>query len=269
LWAGSPASADPKGACVLEQLLPGQIFSFFLVFARIGSAFSVLPGFAEAFVAMRFRLMLAGATSIVVAPVVAPGLPPAPDSTAAFFILVGSETIIGLFIGVTARLALAAIQTAGMVIGLQTSLANAFAFDPTTAQQNAVVGAWLSTVALVLIFVTDLHHLMLRGLVDSYALFQPGAAPPVGDFAEAIVRLVSSSFMLGIQISAPFMAFGFIFFLALGLLARLMPQVQIFFVAVPLQIVIGFIAIAATVAFGMHTFLNGFESVLANFALIR
>ena len=75
--------------------------------------------------------------------------------------------IIGLFLGLTARLALSAIQTAGMIIGLQTSMANAFAYDPTTAQQNAVVGAWMSTVALVLIFVTDLHHLMLRALVDS------------------------------------------------------------------------------------------------------
>lgn len=254
---------------MLEQLLPAQIFSLFLVFARIGSAFSVLPGFSEAFVAMRFRLMLAGATSVIVAPVVAPGLPPAPDSVIGLLLLVGGETLIGLFLGLTSRLALATIQTAGMIIGLQTSLANAFAFDPTTAQQNAVVGAWLSTVALVLIFVTDLHHLMLRGLVGSYALFQPGAAPPIGDFAEAIVRLVSSSFLLGVQIAAPFMAFGFIFFLALGLLARLMPQVQIFFVAVPLQMLIGFIALSATVAIGMVTFLNGFESVLANFALTR
>jgi flagellar biosynthesis protein FliR len=254
---------------VFEQLLPAQVFSVFLVFARVGSAFAVLPGFSEAFVAMRFRLMLAGATSLVVAPVIGPTLPAAPDSTAALFLLLSGETIVGLFLGLTARLALAAVQTAGMIIGMQTSLANAFAYDPTTAQQNAVVGAWLSTVALVLIFVTNLHHLMLRGLVESYALFLPGALPPVEDLTEAIVRLVSSSFLLGIQIAAPFMAFGFIFFLALGLLARLMPQAQIFFVAMPLQILIGFIVLSATVAMGMVTFLNGFESVLSSFVLTR
>ena len=254
---------------VFEQLLPAQVFAVFLVFARVGSAFSVMPGFSEAFVAMRFRLMLAAATSVVVAPVIAPTLPPSPDATSALFLLVAGEVVVGLFLGLTARLALAAIQTAGMIIGMQTSLANAFAYDPTTAQQNAVVGAWLSTVALVLIFVTNLHHLMLRGLVESYALFLPGALPPVEDMTEAIVRLVSSSFLLGIQISAPFMAFGFIFFLALGLLARLMPQAQIFFVAMPLQIVIGFIVLASTIAVGMVTFLNGFESVLSTFVLTR
>ncbi len=254
---------------MFDQLLPAQIFSVFLVFARVGSAFAVMPGFSEAFVAMRFRLMLAGATTLVVSPVIAPSLPPAPDSTAALFLLLSGEIIVGLFIGLTARLALSAIQTAGMVIGMQTSLANAFAYDPTTAQQNAVVGAWLSTVALVLIFATNLHHLMLRGLVESYVLFQPGALPPVEDFTAAIVRLVSASFLLGIQISAPFMAFGFIFFLALGLLARLMPQAQIFFVAMPLQIIIGFIVLSATVAAGMVTFLNGFESVVSTFVLTR
>jgi flagellar biosynthesis protein FliR len=252
---------------MLEQLLPAQVFGFFLVFARVGSAFSVLPGFSEAFIAMRFRLMLAGMTSIVVAPVVAPGLPPAPDSPVALLLLVGGEAIIGLFLGLTARLALAAIQTAGMIIGLQTSMANAFAYDPTTAGQNAVVGAWLSMVAMVLIFVTDLHHLMLRGLVESYALFRPTEPPPLGDLTEIVVRLASSSFLLGIQIATPFMAFGFIFFLALGLIARLMPQVQIFFVAMPLQIVIGFIALGATIGVGMITFLSRFELVLSTFSL--
>lgn len=252
---------------MFEQLLPAQVFSVFLVFARVSSAFSVLPGFSEAFIAMRFRLMLAGVTSIIVAPVVGDGLPAAPDAPLALMMLLGGEIVIGLFLGLTARLALAAIQTAGMIIGLQTSLSNAFAYDPTTAQQNAVVGAWMSMIALVLIFVTNVHHLMLRGLVESYAVFQPADLPPIGDLTEAIVRLVSSSFMLGIQIATPFLAFGFIFFLALGLIARLMPQVQVFFVAMPLQIVIGFIALGSTIGVGMMIFLNRFESALTTFSM--
>jgi flagellar biosynthetic protein FliR len=252
---------------MLEQLLPAQVFAAFLVFARIGSAFAALPGFAEAFIAMRFRLLLAGMTSLIIAPIVAPGLPPAPESPMGLMLLVGGEAFVGLFLGLTARLAMAAVQTAGMIIGLQTSLANAFAYDPTTAQQNAVIGSWLSMIAIVLIFVTDLHHMMLRGVIDSYAIFQPGMALPLDDLTEVIVRLVSSSFLLGIKIATPFMAFGFIFFLALGLIARLMPQVQIFFVAMPLQIVIGFIALAATVGAGMTLFLSRFESVVTTLSM--
>lgn len=253
----------------LEQLLPAQLFALFLVFVRLGAAFAVLPGFAEAFVAMRFRLMLAGATSIIVAPVVGPALPELPASPLPLLVLLAGESGVGLFIGITARLTLASIQTAGMIIGLQTSLANAFAYDPSTAQQGAVTSAWLGSIALVLIFATDLHHVMLRALVDSYALFQPGAALQLGDFADAVTRVVSASFQLGIRIAAPFLAFGFIFFLALGLLARLMPQVQIFFIAMPLQIMIGFIVLAVALAIGMSTFLSGFESVMAPFVRDR
>jgi flagellar biosynthetic protein FliR len=252
---------------MLEQLLPAQVFAAFLVFARVGSAFSVLPAFSEAFIALRFRLLLAGMTSLVIAPIVAPTLPPAPESPLSLLFVVGGEALFGLFLGMTARLAMSAIQTAGMVIGLQTGLASALVYDPTTAQQNAVVGAWLSTVAIVLIFVTDLHHLMLRGLVDSYRLFQPGSLPPIDDVTETVVRLVSSSFLLGIKIAAPFLAFGFIFSLALGLIARLMPQVQIFFVAMPLQIMIGFIVLGATLSMGMIVFLSQLESVLVNLSM--
>jgi flagellar biosynthetic protein FliR len=249
----------------LEQLLPAQLFSLFLVFVRMGATFAVLPGFAEAFVTMRFRLMLAGATCIIIAPVVGPALPEQPVSPLALFLLIAVETGIGLFIGFTARLTLASIQTAGMIIGLQTSLANAFAYDPATAQQGAVTSAWLGSIALVLVFVTDLHHLMLRAMVDSYVLFPPGATLPVGDFADSTARLVAASFQLGIRIAGPFLAFGFIFFLALGLLARLMPQVQVFFVAMPLQIMIGFIVLAIALTIGMTTFVAEFESVMSAF----
>jgi flagellar biosynthetic protein FliR len=252
---------------MLEQLLPAQVFSVFLVFARIGSAFAVLPGFSEAFIAMRFRLMLAGVTSLVVAPVVGDGLPLAPDSPIAVLLLLGGEVLIGLFLGLSARLALAAVQTAGMIIGMQTGLSNAFAYDPAMQQQNAVVGAWMSMVALVLIFVTNMHHLMLRALVESYAVFRPDDLPVIGDLTAVVVGLVSSSFLLGVQIATPFLAFAFIFFLALGLIARLMPQVQIFFVAMPLQIIIGFIALGSTIGVGMVIFLNRFESVLTTFSL--
>jgi flagellar biosynthetic protein FliR len=254
---------------VLEQLLPAQLYTLFAVFVRMGSAFTLLPGIAEAFVTMRFRLMLAAAASLVITPVVGSSVPPLPATVPELFLLLGGEIVVGVFIGLSARVVLSAVQTAGMIIGLQTSLANAFAYDPSVAQQGAVTGAWMSTIALVLIFVSDLHHLMLRALVDSYTLFPAGAPPPVGDFADATTRLVAASFRLGTQIAAPFIAFGFIFLLAQGLIARLMPQVHVYFVALPLQIVVGFLALAATIAAGMAAFLAEFEATIAAFITSR
>ncbi len=253
----------------LNQLLSAQIFGLFLVFARVGAAFVVLPGFGEAYVTPRIRLLLAAAISFAMAPAVAARLPALPAEPVQLLLLLGEEIGIGLFLGMVARLMLASLQTAGMIIGLQTSLANAFAFDPAFQQQGAVTSAWLAVLGLVLIFVTDLHHLMLRAIADSYVAFPPGVMPSMGDIAESGTRIVSASFRIGVQMSAPFLAFGFIFFLAVGLLSRLMPQVQIFFIAMPAQIILGLVILAATITVSMTLFLENFEASLIDFTQTR
>jgi flagellar biosynthetic protein FliR len=254
---------------VLEQLLSAQVFGLFLVFARLGSAFSLLPGFGETYVAMRFRLLLAGATSLVVGVAVGAELPTLPASPIQLFTLLGSEITIGLFLGMMTRIMLAALHTGGALIAMQSGLSSAFSFDPAAAQPGAFAGAWLATIAMLLIFVTDTHHVMLRALVDSYEVFRPGAALPIGDFAEATTRVVAESFLLAVKISAPFIVMGLVGFVALGFLQRLMPQVQIFFVATPLQIAFGLLGLALTTAAVMAVFLDGFESVLGLFIIRR
>ena len=245
---------------MLERLLAADLLTVFLVFCRLGSAMVVLPGFGEAFVAPRLRLMLALALAVAVTPVVAPSLPRASDA-AAIVGLILSEIGVGLFIGTAARLLISALQVAGTVIAFQVNLSSAFVFDPTAGQQDMVTGSFLSILGLTLLFVTDLHHLLLRGLVDSYAVFLPGALPPVGDFADAVARLAADSFRIGLQLAAPFLLVGILIAVGMGLLSRLMPQVQIFFVAAPVQILIGMLALMLTVSVGMSWFLGMFEEL--------
>ena len=252
---------------MLENLLPGTLFAVRLIFARIGSAIMIMPGFGETYVAPRARLLLAIAISIVVTPVVSAGLPEAPASPIALFLLLGSEIGIGLFIGMAARVIVSALYVAGVVVAFQSSLSNAFVFDPNQAAQGSLSGTFLSIVGLLLIFVTGLHHLMLQAVVDSYALFQPGVVPPIGDFSDVMARLVAQSFVLALQISAPFVVIGMVFYLGLGLLARLMPQVQIFFVALPLQITLGFLILAVTLSASMLWFLESFENTFTHFLI--
>ncbi len=221
-----------------------------------------MPGFGEVYVSVRIRLLLGLAITVVVTPVLAPDLPALPASPWRLLLLLGGEIGVGVFIGSLARVIFAALQTAGQVVAFQTSLANALIFDPTAAQQGALVGAFLSTFGVVLIFVTNLHHLMLGAVVDSYQVFVPGEMPPVGDFSDAMARAVARSFLLAIQISAPFIVVGLIFYLGLGLLARLMPQVQVFFVAMPLQILLGMVVLLLTFSAAMMWFLDGFQGVL-------
>jgi flagellar biosynthetic protein FliR len=246
-----------------EQWLAAEAFGAFLVFSRVGTAIALMPGFGEAYVSMRIRLLLALLITLVMAPMLKPLLPAIPATPVGLVVLLGQEITIGIFIGTVTRLTLNALQTAGAVIGMQTSLSAAYAFDPSTAQQGALLASFLGALAMVIIFVADFHHIMLRGVADSYTLFPPGDLMPIGDFAQVLVQLVSSSFLLGIRISAPFLVFGLVFFLGLGLLARLMPQMQVFFVSQPLQILLGLLILFGTLVATATAFFGGFEETMS------
>ncbi|WP_299391272.1 flagellar biosynthetic protein FliR [Pelagibius sp.] len=250
---------------MLVELLPNQIFALLLIFTRIGTALMLLPGYGESYISTRIRLLLALVISVVIHPAIAPGLPALPASAAALFLLVFGEAFIGLFLGSLSRLLMAALSIGGMIIATVTGLANALTNDPTAAQQGSIAGSFLSTLALLIILLLDLHHLLLRGVIDSYQLFQPGAPLFVGDISEMISRVVAKAFLLGFQIASPFVAVGLIFNLGLGLLARLMPQMQVFFIAIPLQILVGMAILMIALPAIMGWFMTGFQETTLPF----
>lgn len=250
---------------MLEALLPSGIFAVLLVFVRVGAALMLLPGYGEPYVSPRIRLLMALMVALVVAPILAPDLPEMPASAVALTLLVLGEVLIGAFLGTLARLFLAALTTAGMVIAYMSTMANALTNDPSAAQQGSIAGSFLTVVALLTIFALDLHHLMLLAVVDSYGLFAPGLAPPAGDLADMVARVVAKTFLLSFQIAAPFVAVALIFFLGLGVLGRLMPQMQVFFVAMPLQITIGILVLMAALPAAIRWFAAGFEETFRPF----
>ncbi len=247
---------------MLTLVLPAEVFSVLLVFVRVGAAMMLLPGIGEPFVSARLRLLLALLLSLLVAPVLSSALPALPASPAALGLLVLGEATIGLFLGTVTRFFIAALTTAGMMIAYTSALANALINDPSAAQQGSIAGSFLTLVALLLIFALDLHHLMLQALVESYRLFVPGEALPLDDFADMIARVMSGTFLLAFQLATPFIAVATIFYLGIGLLSRLMPQVQIFFVAMPLQITLGLVVLSLALPFVMRWFAGGFEETL-------
>jgi len=250
---------------MLTELLPAQLFSYMLVFLRVGSAMMLLPGFGEPYVPPRLRLLLALTIAVIVAPILGNALPALPESASALALLLLGEILIGLFLGTVARMYMAALTTAGMVIAYMSSMANALTNDPSAAQQGSIAGTFLLIVAVMTIFSLNLHHAMLFAIIDSYELFVPGQAPPVADFADMISRVVGKTFLLSFQIAAPFIAVGLIFFLGLGLLGRLMPQMQVFFVAMPLQIAAGFVVMVLVLPAIMRVFIGAFQESLLPF----
>jgi len=250
---------------MLDGLLVSDIYLFMMIFARIGSAMIVLPGFGEVNVPVRVRLIIAMSVCFIVFPIVSVTLPLTPPSVAELVLLLVGEILIGIAIGTITRLLISMLQVAGTIIAFNAGLASAQMFDPSAGQSGAITGAFLATLGITLLFVTNMHHVMLMAMVDSYVLFVPGQGFPVGDFSEAATRVVSDSFRLGLQIALPILVVSMLVYVSMGLMARLMPQIQVFFVALPLQIMVGFSVLAITLGVIMIVFLDHFETVVGGF----
>ena len=253
----------------MQELLATDAYLMTLVFARLGSAVMVLPGFGEMTIPSRVRLGFALALSFVLFPTVAAAIPAVPATLYGLVVLLIGEILIGVTIGLIARMFVSSLQVAGTIIAFNTGLGSAQLFDPNAGQQGAITGAFLTTLGVTVLFTTNMHHLMIMALSDSYQLFVPGRAIPIGDFSEMASRLVAKSFLVGFQIALPMVIVGTVIYVAMGLMARLMPQIQVFFIALPVQIGVGFTIMAITLGAGMMLFLDAFETAIGGFLVPR
>lgn len=226
-------------------------FAAFLVVCRVGSMLMLVPGVAEPGVPARARLTLALLVALALAPGLAPLFPPMPEEPFGLAGLIISEILIGLAFGAALRMLLSAIAVAGQVIAMQTGLGMAVAFDPSQGQQNALFASFLNVTAVAFIFASGLHLVFFAGVRGVYELAPPGGPIAVGDFSEMGLTVFADAFRIGVQIAAPLIVFGLVFYLSLGVLSRLMPQAQIFFIALPTTIVFGLAILAATLGGGL------------------
>jgi len=244
------------------SFLPALAAAFLLVFARVGTMVMLLPGIGESGMPMRVRLTIALILTAILLPLHRSAYSIDLRALGPVLSMLFEEMIIGAILGLTARLAISALQVAGSVVAQQLGLGFVTAVDPTQNQQGAIVGNFLAMLGVTLIFATDLHHLVIAALNDSYQLFQPGELPVLGDMAQLVTRTIATAFKIGIQLSAPFLVFGLLFNVGLGVLSRLMPQMQVFFIGVPLTIILGLLLLVLVLGAMMGLFVGYIENVL-------
>ncbi len=245
-----------------RELIEPEILRVLLVFARIGAALMVVPGFGEVYVLPRLRLLLALILSVLLAPVLGPALPARGLETGGLLGLVALEVGIGLLIGAATRMAMVALHLGGSVIASQSGLASAVFFDPHDGGQGSIGSNFLTVVALALLFAADAHHALLRALVDSYGLFAVGTVPIPADGAELLSRLLAEATAVGLRIAGPVVLVGLGLSVALGALNRLVPAFQMLFVATPAQLLLSLGALMLSLAAGLHAFLRLFDRSL-------
>jgi flagellar biosynthetic protein FliR len=246
--------------------LPALAATFMLVFARVGTMLMLLPGLGELNMPVRIRLTVALTLAAVLLPLHQAAYRLDLNSFAPVLSMLGTEMFVGAVLGISVRLIMSSLQVAGAIIAQQMGLGFVTAVDPTQGQQNVIVSNFLAMLGVTLIFATDLHHLVIAALDDSYKLFSPGEVPLLGDAAALTTRGAATAFRIGVQLSAPFLVFGLLFNLGLGVLSRLMPQMQVFFVGLPLSIMLGLLILLVVLGAMMAVFLGEVESVLTRLA---
>lgn len=245
---------------LLTQFLTQGVFAFLLVFTRMGAAITIMPGVGDSFTPANIRLYIALGLSLVLTPVVIHHVPSPIPVFPLLFTLIIIEFIIGLFFGTLARLLMAALDTAGMVISLASGLGNAQLFNPGFATQGSLVGAFLSVTGVVLLFAANLHHMLFFGLVGTYEAFPIGDVPDTGSMAELVSTTLAASFAVGVKMAAPFLIVSMMVYIGMGVLSRLMPQVQVFLLALPMQILLSLLTLAIVLPALFLYWLSQFEA---------
>lgn len=232
------------GTLATSQELMALAFTFMLVLCRSAAAVMLLPGLGESEPPVMLRAGLAIGIAVLLVPVVSPSIPAEPASFLRLAGLIAMELLVGGMLGWLARLLVLALPIAGQIVSLMTGLSSVLQPDATLGAQSAAIGKLFNVLAPVLILSTGLYAMPLSALSGSYAIFPVGGAVSSGDLTEIAVRAVGDSFALALRLASPFVLLSVVWQLALGLLSRLVPQIQVYFLALPGQVLGGLLLVA-------------------------
>jgi len=226
--------------------LPQEAVVFLIVFARVGAVLMLLPVFSEEAVPGRIRLLIAFGMSAGLWGLLSAKVAPAVTTEVALPAVLLAELLVGLAMGMIVRLMFYAAAMAGSIVSMQVGLSSALIFDPAQGSQAPLLGKFVMVAAAVVCMAFGVHHLWIASIVRSYALFPVGALPNFADFAALAVSTTAKATNLAVSLSAPLLVYGIVFNVALGLSARMAPAIQVFFIAQPLNLLLG-MALFATV----------------------
>jgi flagellar biosynthetic protein FliR len=216
-----------------------QLQMFFFVFLRVGAILMSIPVFESRSIPHLFKLGLAFATSAILFPMLQLSPLPVSMSILSFGIGAAGEILIGLVIGFSVKLIFAGIQLAGQMAGYQMGMAIANVMDPSESQQIPVLGQFNNLVALLVFLSINAHYWFIRALTQSYRLVPPLNVHLESSLMDRLIYLSGKMFVIAIQVGAPVTAVLLVTTVAFGLVARTVPQMNVFIVAMPLKIGVG------------------------------
>jgi len=232
------------------ELLQGHVAAFLLTLTRISGIFLISPFFGSMNIPIFFRVGIALAMTVVLFPVVdGLGAPAAPASIVMFGAAVLGELFIGWLIGFVAYISFAAITMAGKVMDMQVGFAIVNVVDPTSGQQIPLIGSFLYNLAVIILLVTNGHHMIIAALVESFRAVPLAGMEPNLSIALLLANFTGGIFVTGMKIAMPITFAILLTNVGLGILSRTMPQMNIFVVGIPMQLMIGIVVLSMIIPF--------------------
>jgi len=233
---------------------------FVLVLARIAGLILAAPVLGHALVPVRVRVALAAVFALALAPALpAPAAPP--TTVVGLAGAVAVESAVGVLLGFAAQLVFAGVALGGQLAGMQMGFGVASLFDPTEQAQVTVVAQWQQLLVLVVFLALDVHHLLLRALLESFRLVPVGAAALGASSAGGMVTLGSDVFTVAVRLAAPVLVVLLLTNATLGVLARVIPQLNVFVLGFPVNVGAGLLALGAALPFTVRLVAGRFAAL--------
>lgn len=220
--------------------------AFALVLARIGAAMALLPGLGEAVAPAIVRIGLTLSLTILLIPDIQPMVPTVPAAGLSMGLMIAGEVVTGLWFGWVARMIVLALPIGAQFIGFLVGLSSVLQPDPELGAQSGALGKLFEVAAPVVLLVSELYRLPLLALNGLFHLIPPGHMLPAAESADVAVRAVATAFSLALQLASPFVVIAIGWHLAMGLVSRIISRMQIYFVSMPGQIVLGLALLTVT-----------------------
>lgn len=229
------------------NLVSTETFQLFLIcLARIAALIGSMPVFSGAQTPMRIKAGLALVFTLVVFPVVSPLLPHLSFEPFTLGVLLAKEAMLGVMVGFVARLIFTAVEFGGVVIGYQMGFAAANVFDPQNQRQISLISQFQNVFAILIFLAVDGHHFLLRATVESFRMLPPGSENLSGEAIPYLMELTSGMFVFAVKLSAPILAVLLLSALAMGVMARVFPQLNVFMLSYPINIGVSFVVMGLT-----------------------
>lgn len=238
-----------------------QIYLFFLILVRTTSMFMSAPAFSDRAIPARYKIGLGGLVSLLLLPVVdGPAIATSFNHLTAI-ILVLKEMLTGIIIGFALTMLFAGVEFAGEYVSLDMGFSLVQVYDPTFNQTFSIIARLKSILAILIFLIIDGHHFLLQAVVYSYEVIPVGGWQLSYLAVDKLMRISAQVFVIGIKIAAPAIVALFLTSVAMGIIARAVPQMNIFFVGIPVRIVVGLVFLAL----GFPLFVMLFHKLLTSF----